>query len=471
MARIDDRWAEHRQELVDAAHAAGIDPGVMVKIAGFESGFNPAARPVAISNPENNTVKQFDGTMAISSAYGYGQFLNSTWQQMINTYGEKYGVENAADLTRAQANAPELRQDTRLQAAMLAEFTRENIERAAKYGGKDVAANVYAMHNLGTGDGPKFLQAVHDNPNGKVSGVLSAEVIKGNSSLYGDGNITNAEAYAAMGRKMDQYASYANSVSNGVSDRTSAVATQKPDISQQHAGASSRPYAGSSSHDGKLEQGERGESVKQLQSQLAQLGATGRDGKPLQADGDFGANTKYAVEQFQRERGLQVDGVVGNRTQAALAQAMSQHTAKQAEQTAAPAVPAQASSSALLSDPRHADNPMFMGAVSKLEALGERGGFANRKELEQAAGQAVFEAKVSGLQRIDHILPNKSGDGFFAVQGELSDPSMRRVFIDREQAQGQSLEHSSRQVAEESQRQATQVQGQVQQTTSPTMSM
>ncbi|MCC4600223.1 hypothetical protein [Xanthomonas melonis] len=106
MARIDERWAEHRQELVDAAHAAGVDPGVMVKIAGFESGFNPAARPVAISHPENNTVRQFDGTMAVSSAYGYGQFLNSTWQQMINTYGEKYGVENAGSLTRSQANAP-----------------------------------------------------------------------------------------------------------------------------------------------------------------------------------------------------------------------------------------------------------------------------------------------------------------------------------------------------------------------------
>ncbi|WP_372393514.1 XVIPCD domain-containing protein [Xanthomonas sp. NCPPB 3582] len=231
------------------------------------------------------------------------------------------------------------------------------------------------------------------------------------------------------------------------------------------------PHQPSKSHDAKIEQGERGESVKQLQGQLAQLGATGRDGKPLQADGDFGGNTRYAVEQFQREHGLQVDGVVGNQTQAALAQALSQKTAKQAEQTAAPAVPVQAASSPLLSDPRHPDNAMFVGAVSKLEALGERGGFANHKQLEQAAGQAVFEAKVSGLQRIDHILPNKSGDGFFAVQGELSDPSMRRVFIDREQAQGQSLEHSSRQVAEESQHQATQVQGQVQQTTSPTMSM
>ncbi|MCL1501271.1 peptidoglycan-binding domain-containing protein [Xanthomonas nasturtii] len=232
--------------------------------------------------------------------------------------------------------------------------------------------------------------------------------------------------------------------------------------------SASKHRAGPSSNDGKLEQGERGESVKQLQGQLAQLGATGRDGKPLHPDGDFGANTKHAVKQFQREHGLQVDGVVGRQTQAALGQALSQHTAKQAEQTVAPTAPAQISSP-LLSDPRHPDNAMYNGAVSKLEALGERGGFSNRQELQQAAGQIVFEAKVSGLQRIDHVVPNKSGDGFFAVQGEMTDPAMQRVFVDRAQAQNQPLEHSSRQAAEESQRQAQQTQVQEADTRSRTL--
>ncbi|MCC4604239.1 peptidoglycan-binding protein [Xanthomonas campestris pv. parthenii] len=212
--------------------------------------------------------------------------------------------------------------------------------------------------------------------------------------------------------------------------------------------------------------------MKQLQGQLVQLGAVGRDGKPLQADGDFGGNTKFAVEQFQRTHGLQVDGVVGGQTHAALGKALAQQATKQPEQSNAHAAPAPATSgSPLLSDPRHPDNGMFVGTVGKLEALGERGGFSNRKELEQAAGQIVFEAKVSGLQRIDHVVPNKSGDGFFAVQGEMTDPAMRRVFVDRDQAQVQSLEHSSRQVAEESQRQVQQ-QAQTQQhteTRAPTM--
>ena len=159
MARIDERWNGHREELEAVARTAGVDVGVMVKIAGFESGFNPDARPIAVSHPESNTVRQFDGTMAVSSAYGYGQFLDGTWQEMINRYGEKYGVAGAADMSRAQANAAELRQDTRLQS--------------------DVAANVYAMHNLGTGDGPRFLEALRDHPDAPVGSVLSDRVISG----------------------------------------------------------------------------------------------------------------------------------------------------------------------------------------------------------------------------------------------------------------------------------------------------
>ncbi|WP_338000530.1 peptidoglycan-binding protein [Xanthomonas sp. NCPPB 1638] len=248
------------------------------------------------------------------------------------------------------------------------------------------------------------------------------------------------------------------------------------DLKASVAATGSSHHHTAKTQDGKLEQGERGESVRQLQSQLAQLGATGRDGKPLQADGDFGGNTKFAVEQFQRAHGLQVDGVVGQQTRAALGQAVSQHATKAADQTIAQAqatsAPAASSSPPLLSDPRHPDNSLFLSTVGKLDALGERGGFSNRKEVEQAAGQLVFEAKVGGLHRIDHVIPSKSGDGFFAVQGEMTDPTMQRVFVDRSQAQGQSLEHSSRQVAEESQRQTQQTAQQTQpppETRGPTM--
>ncbi|WAT16163.1 peptidoglycan-binding protein [Xanthomonas fragariae] len=268
-------------------------------------------------------------------------------------------------------------------------------------------------------------------------------------------SITSAETAQAL-NTMRQ--SYREAIESGASpEQAWKLINSQP--SQQLAGPQ-QPRR-DASHSGQLDHGERSQSIKQLQSQLAQLGAAGRDGRPLHADGDFGANTKHAVEQFQREHGLHVDGVVGRQTHAALGQALWQHTAKHLEQTAAPTVPAPAGM-LLLSDPRHPDTAMYNDAVSKLEALGERCGFSNRQELQQTAGQLVFEAKVVGLERIDHVVLGKNGDRFFAVQGEMTDLMMRRVFVDRDQAQTQSLEHSSRQVVEENQRQGQQAQTQPQ---------
>ncbi len=221
---IDRHWDQNRELLTEAARNAGVDPALLVKIAGFESGFDTHARPVSRSRPELNTIRQFDGVMAISSAYGLGQFTDDTWLDVIHRHGEKYGVTNASRLTREQANAPVLRSDPRLQAAMLAEFTRDNIARGRQLGGPDPDANVYALHNLGSGDGPKFLEALRNNPDVPVTTVLSARVVRGNPALYGDGSRTLADAYRAMGAKMDEYADYAARISRSV-PQPNAVAT------------------------------------------------------------------------------------------------------------------------------------------------------------------------------------------------------------------------------------------------------
>ncbi|WP_343125145.1 XVIPCD domain-containing protein [Xanthomonas theicola] len=52
------------------------------------------------------------------------------------------------------------------------------------------------------------------------------------------------------------------------------------------------------------------------------------------------------------------------------------------------------------------------------------------------------------------MVANKDGRGLIAVQGGLNDPAMHRVYVDREQAQAQPLQESTRQMAEEVQRQA-----------------
>jgi len=61
-----------------------------------------------------------------------------------------------------------------------------------------------------------------------------------------------------------------------------------------------------------LRRGSRGATVVELQNLMTQAGF------PLQADGIFGSNTDTAVRNFQRSRGLSVDGIVGPNTWAAL---------------------------------------------------------------------------------------------------------------------------------------------------------
>jgi peptidoglycan hydrolase-like protein with peptidoglycan-binding domain len=81
-----------------------------------------------------------------------------------------------------------------------------------------------------------------------------------------------------------------------------------------------------------LKQGEQSEIVRQLQRQLARIGYRDMDGAP-RADGTFGDRTRHAVEAFQYDYGLVVDGVVGPRTMAALKHAEYAHHALKSSAT------------------------------------------------------------------------------------------------------------------------------------------
>lgn len=63
---------------------------------------------------------------------------------------------------------------------------------------------------------------------------------------------------------------------------------------------------------GRLRRGDSGESVRELQQLLVE------NGFELPIDGEFGRGTQRAVRRFQRNNDLQVDGIVGRDTWAAL---------------------------------------------------------------------------------------------------------------------------------------------------------
>ena len=82
--------------------------------------------------------------------------------------------------------------------------------------------------------------------------------------------------------------------------------------SNEPSSFSSAPY--SSTGDGStLALGASGPAVEELQSRLSRLGYN-----PGTVDGVFGPTTQQAVIEFQRDRGLEADGVVGSGTWASL---------------------------------------------------------------------------------------------------------------------------------------------------------
>lgn len=232
-----------------------------------------------------------------------------------------------------------------------------------------------------------------------------------------------------------------------------------PSTAPSHAAPSSPAAAAAAA--GVLVNGARGDQVQAMQQKLADLGYVGRDGAPLVADGHFGPGTLQAVQQFQRDHQLTVDGKAGNGTLGALEAATQQRQQQ--------AVPAAAS----MATPGHADNPRYQQVVEKLEALEQQrshGGlsplFNDRNQLENAAGQVAYESKVVGMSQVDTVVARPDGQGVFAVQGQLGDPAAHRTYIDLAQAVGQDVASSTRQSealnAEQSQRQA-QEQAQAQQ--------
>lgn len=69
--------------------------------------------------------------------------------------------------------------------------------------------------------------------------------------------------------------------------------------------------------------GSRGEAVKEIQEMLIKLGYSCGNGE---ADGIFGLDTKKAVQNFQKDNGLDVDGIVGQATLSKLKELSNKNT-------------------------------------------------------------------------------------------------------------------------------------------------
>lgn len=178
-------------------------------------------------------------------------------------------------------------------------------------------------------------------------------------------------------------------------------------------------------HMGTLREHDHGSGVRDLQTQLAQLGLHDAHGRPLTPDSDFGPGTKAAVEEFQRSQNLHVDGIAGAKTLEALKHA----TQSQAAST--------------LADATHPGNGMYqqaLDAVHRLDAQQER--TPDQRSDNLAAALAVA-AHSNGMSRVDHVVLSDDASRAYAVQGDINSLFKRYTDVNVAQAIGTPLTQSS----------------------------
>jgi hypothetical protein len=126
----------------------------------------------------------------LSSAYGAGQFVETTWLEMIRTHRPDLAARSDEDLL-------DLRGDFALSREMTVKFTEENRTFLIKHGFDPTDAALYLAHFAGRTGAVKLLKAHRDTP---VEKILSPEAIEANQFLKGQ---TPATLYAWAGMKMD----------------------------------------------------------------------------------------------------------------------------------------------------------------------------------------------------------------------------------------------------------------------------
>lgn len=146
------------------AHAAkltGMDPGEMLTIAMMESSL------------------EADAGAKTSNAKGLFQFLVGgqwdTWGEVKRKWGNKYGIPSQASAFDPAANA-----------LLGGEFLKEGAKQASKALGRRAnPVDMYVMHMMGSGDGPKFLSHLARNPNSNASEVMK-KAARSNPGVFKD---------------------------------------------------------------------------------------------------------------------------------------------------------------------------------------------------------------------------------------------------------------------------------------------
>ncbi|WP_158879990.1 peptidoglycan-binding domain-containing protein [Rhodanobacter sp. L36] len=204
------------------------------------------------------------------------------------------------------------------------------------------------------------------------------------------------------------------------------------DVKRQPANPSKAPGAAATGET-ILKQEAHGQAVSKLQSNLATLGYVDAKGKALGVDGNFGPDTKRAVEAFQHDHHLTVDGKVGPQTQKAL-DAQVQARAQ--------------GHSLRLDNPANPDHALYEQARTAVHALDAHLGRKPDQQSDQLAASLTVAARREGMSRIDTVTLSADGSNAFAVQGAADSPNKQIAHVPTAQAVNTPIEQSSQALAQ-----------------------
>ncbi len=184
------------------AEAVSASPGAVAAppaASAIPSRASPAAR-AQVSDITSRIVQAESGGRSNlknpnSSATGPGQFIDSTWLDMIKRHRPDLMQGKTPEQVLAMRADPDQAQ---LSKDMTAAYEQENGARLRAAGLEATPANLYAMHFFGPGDGIKVLKAA---PNTPLNGLVSPASLQANQFLQG---MTAGRAQRWAAKKMGE---------------------------------------------------------------------------------------------------------------------------------------------------------------------------------------------------------------------------------------------------------------------------
>ncbi len=166
-----------------ASNSSGVNFSYLLTQAKVESSFNPLA--------EAKT----------SSATGLYQFIDSTWMNMVERYGEQYGLDTEG---KSRDEILSMRKDPEAASFMAAAFASENEAFLnTQWGGEVGSTELYLAHFMGAGGAASFLNAKDDNPL-QAAADLYPKAARANRNVFYDPRTGAARTLAQVYDFFDQ---------------------------------------------------------------------------------------------------------------------------------------------------------------------------------------------------------------------------------------------------------------------------